>query len=87
MQRARAMAAEFEYKNGSAAVAFSTVLTLSAGYRIPIAVLAQKMADMAQVYTQHAFMRALAVGTNEGLARGVRAPCSRAPRSVADRLD
>ncbi len=48
INRARATAAEFRYQNG---------------YDIPLAYLAQKVADRAQVYTQHAFMRALGVIT------------------------
>lgn len=46
VQRARHEAAQFEYENG---------------YPIPVAHLAQRMADVAQLYTQHAFMRALGV--------------------------
>jgi 20S proteasome subunit alpha 1 len=48
VQRARAAAAEFKYQNG---------------YAMPIPYLAQKVADRAQLYTQHAFMRALGVVT------------------------
>lgn len=43
VQRARYTAAEFKYKNG---------------YEIPVHYLSQKMANNAQLYTQHAFMRA-----------------------------
>jgi 20S proteasome subunit alpha 1 len=46
--RARADAAEFEYKNG---------------YAVPCMALAHKIGDRAQIATQHAFMRALGVVT------------------------
>jgi 20S proteasome subunit alpha 1 len=46
VQRARQEATQFAYKNG---------------YPMPVAYLAKKMADMAQLYTQHAFTRALGV--------------------------
>lgn len=46
MQRARADAAEFRFNYG---------------YEIPVDYLAKQMADQAQVYTQHAYMRPLAV--------------------------
>lgn len=46
VQRARQEAAAFEYENG---------------YPIPVAYLVQKMADVAQLWTQQAFMRALGV--------------------------
>jgi len=44
--RTRLEAAQFKYKNG---------------YDIPLSFLAKRVADVGQVYTQHAFMRALAV--------------------------
>ena len=44
--RSRMEAAQFRYKNG---------------YDIPLASLAKRVADVGQVYTQHAFMRALGV--------------------------
>lgn len=46
VNRARAKAAEFKYQNG---------------YPIPVSMVAQKVADRCQMYTQHAFMRALGV--------------------------
>jgi 20S proteasome subunit alpha 1 len=46
--RARAEAAQFAYKNG---------------YQIPTGQLAKRIANVSQVYTQHAFMRALGVVT------------------------
>jgi len=46
VNRARNMAGEFKYQNG---------------YDIPVAHLAQKVANVAQVYTQHAYMRPLGI--------------------------
>jgi 20S proteasome subunit alpha 1 len=46
VQRARAEAAQFEYENG---------------FQIPVEHMANRTANVAQVYTQHAFMRALGV--------------------------
>jgi len=48
VKRARYEAAEFEYKNG---------------YSIPVQHMAHRTANVAQMYTQHAFMRALGVVT------------------------
>jgi 20S proteasome subunit alpha 1 len=48
VQRARFEAGEFAYKNG---------------YDMPVHVMAERIANVAQVYTQHAFMRALGVVT------------------------
>lgn len=48
VQRARQEAASFKYKNG---------------YDMPLHVLAARIADVQQIYTQHAFMRALGVVT------------------------
>lgn len=47
VQRSRVEAANFKYKNG---------------YDIPISYLAKRVANVAQVYTQHAFMRAFGIG-------------------------
>jgi 20S proteasome subunit alpha 1 len=65
--RARQEAAQFEYQNGIAScvnsclVASSRILVLLLGYPIPVHYLAQRVADVGQLYTQHAFMRALGV--------------------------
>jgi 20S proteasome subunit alpha 1 len=48
IQRARHEAAQFEYENG---------------YGIPVEYMAHRTANVAQIYTQHAFMRALGVIT------------------------
>lgn len=48
IQRARHEAAQFEYENG---------------FSIPVEYMAHRTANVAQVYTQHAFMRALGVVT------------------------
>jgi 20S proteasome subunit alpha 1 len=48
MQRARYEAAQFEYENG---------------YPIPVEYMAHRAANVAQLYTQHAYMRALGVIT------------------------
>lgn len=47
VQRARMEAANFKYKNG---------------YDVPVQYLAKRVANVAQVYTQHAFMRAFGIG-------------------------
>ena len=47
VQRARMEATNFKYKNG---------------YDVPVAYLAKRVANVAQVYTQHAFMRAFGIG-------------------------
>jgi hypothetical protein len=44
-------AANFKYKNG---------------YNVPVAYLAKRVANVAQVYTQHAFMRAFGIGQSRG---------------------
>jgi len=51
VQRARVEAANFKYKNG---------------YDIPVSYLAKRVANVAQVYTQHAFMRAFGIVTMFG---------------------
>jgi len=48
IQRARQEAHQFHYKNG---------------YDIPVEYLSKRLANVAQVYTQHAFMRAMGVVT------------------------
>lgn len=47
VQRSRMEASNFKYKNG---------------YDIPVQYLAKRVANVAQVYTQHAFMRAFGIG-------------------------
>lgn len=60
-------AATFKYKNG---------------YDIPVQYLSKRVANVAQVYTQHAFMRAFGIGQATPLANGrigrwcVNRPCS-----------
>jgi len=46
VQRARMEASNFKYKNG---------------YEVPVSYLAKRVANVAQVYTQHAFMRAFGI--------------------------
>jgi 20S proteasome subunit alpha 1 len=48
VQKARHEATEFQYKYG---------------YEIPVSFLAKRMADLAQIFTQHAYMRPLGVGS------------------------
>jgi len=57
--RARSDAAQFKYKNG---------------YEIPVEYLSKKVANIAQTYTQHAFMRALGVVSIFGGIDEVRGP-------------